>query len=259
MKKIAIITGATGGLGKEFVAALSEKEQKETGLDEIWAIARNTEKLAKLREIYGDSVVTICADLSDSKEINRIAGMLEQEKPEIRYLINNAGTGKMGHYCEFSVPEIEDMISINCKTVALLCTIAIPYMKTGSNILNISSQASFQPNPYLNLYAATKAFVTSYSRGLNCELQEKGIHVTAVCPGWVNTELLGHEWNGRTIRFPGIVEPEPVVKKALRDAARGKDISVYSTYVKSMQLFSKLMPHRFGMELWKKSIEKYES
>ena len=174
MKKIAIITGATGGLGKEFVAALMEKGHMETSLDEIWVIARNTEKLAKLRETYGDSVITICADLSDSKEINRIAGMLEQEKPEIRYLINNAGTGKMGHYCEFTVPEIEDMISINCKTVALLCTIAIPYMKKGSNILNISSQASFQPNPYLNLYAATKAFVTSYSRGLNCELQEKG-------------------------------------------------------------------------------------
>lgn len=91
---------------------------------------------------------------------------------------------------------------------------------------NISPQASFQPTPYLNLYAATKAFVTSYSRALNQELKQFGITVTVVCPGWVNTELLLKEWNGRRIKLPGIVEPLPVVRKALKNANQGKDISV---------------------------------
>jgi short-subunit dehydrogenase len=253
MKKIAIITGATGGLGKEFVKILNKHD-----LDEIWAIARNKEKLQALQKDYGDKLITISMDVSDSEEIDMIANRLSKERPEVRYLINNAGIGKMGRYNEFTTKEVENMISTNCKSVTMLCTIAIPYMQKGSNILNISSQASFQPNPYLNLYAATKAFVTSYSRALNCELKKLGITVTAVCPGWVNTELLVKEWNGRKIKFPGIVEPEPVVRKAIRDAKRGKDMSVYGAYVKGMQLFSKLMPHKLGMNLWVKSIEKYD-
>lgn len=253
MKKIAIITGATGGLGKEFVAILDSHE-----LDEIWAVARNKEKLQALHKIYGDKLIAISADISDCEEIDIIARRLSEERPDVTYLINNAGTGKMGHYNEFTTKEVENMISINCNSVAILCTIVIPYMKRGGKILNISSQASFQPNPYLNLYAATKAFVTSYSRSLNCELKELGITVTAVCPGWVRTELLNKESNGRKMKFHGIVEPEPVVRKAIQDAKRGKDMSVYSVYVKGMQLFSKIMPHKIGMNLWVKSIEKYE-
>ncbi|HEX3021928.1 MAG TPA: SDR family NAD(P)-dependent oxidoreductase, partial [Lachnospiraceae bacterium] len=152
---------------------------------------------------------------------------------------------------------MEQMLDINCRAVITLSYLCIPYMKAGSRILNISSQASFQPNPYLNLYAATKAFVTSYSRALHRELKESGITVTAVCPGWVDTDLLKKEWNGRRIKFPGIVEALPVAKRALKDAKRGKDMSVYGAYVKYMQVFSKLMPHRLIMNLWVKSIDRY--
>lgn len=159
----------------------------------------------------------------------------------------------MGSYDEFRMEEMETTLDINCKAVIALCSMCIPYMKEGSRILNISSQASFQPDPYLNLYSDTKAFVTSYSRGLNRELKELGITVTAVCPGWVNTELLMKERNGREIKFPGIVEPFPVARKALKDAKQGKDMSVYGAYVKGMQTFSKLMPHSIVMDLWIKA------
>lgn len=252
MKKIAIVTGATGGLGKEFVRILCRR-----GVDEIWAIARNKEKLELLKEEFGDKIVILVQDISKSQGIQAVSERLEQEKPEVSYLINNAGMGRMVEFEEFTMEEAEDFLSINCKAVVQLCICSVPFMKKGSHILNISSQSSFQPCPYLNLYAATKAFVTSYSRSLNVELRKKGISVTAVCPGWVDTELLVKEWNGREIRFPGIVKAAPVVEKAVRDAERGKAMSVYSLYVKYLQLFSKLMPHKFVMNLWVAGIDNY--
>jgi short-subunit dehydrogenase len=252
MKKIAIVTGATGGLGKEFTKLLCEEH-----LDEIWAIARNPQKLQGLQELLGEKVIPIQADVATSDGMERISERLSQEKPIVSYLINNAGLGKMGEYGDFTVEEVEQFVAINCKAVVLLSMCVIPYMEQGSHILNVSSQASFQPTPYLNMYGATKAFVTSYSRSLNVELKKQKITVTAVCPGWVDTDLLKQEWNGRKIKFPGIVKAQPVVKKALQDANKGKDMSVYSTYVKWLQWFSKCMPHRFVMYTWVKSIEKY--
>lgn len=251
MKNIAIITGATGGLGKEFVALLYKED-----VDEIWAIARNREKLDNLKVSLGDKIVAISADMSKPMDIEAIKDRLEAEKPMVKYLINNAGVGKMGDYNDFTPEEVNNMIDLNCKSVAMMCTYVIPYVSEGSHILNISSQASFQPDPYLNLYAASKAFVTSYSRGLNRELKKIGVSVTAVCPGWVNTELLIKEWNGHKIKFPGIVEAAPVARKAMVDARKCKDMSVYSGYVKYMQLFSKLMPHKVVMNYWVRSIEK---
>lgn len=251
MKKIAIITGVTGGLGREFIHLINKEN-----LDEIWAIARNKIKLDSLKREIGNQIVTISKDLTNNEDISSIQLLLLTEKPQIKYLINSAGVGKMGSYDEFSMEEMEATLDVNCKAVITLCSMCIPYMQEGSRILNISSQASFQPDPYLNLYAATKAFVTSYSRSLNRELKGLGISVTAVCPGWVNTELLVKEVNGRKIRFPGIVEPLPVAKKALKNAKQGKDMSVYGAYVKGMQIFSKLMPHSIVMNLWIKALKR---
>lgn len=252
MKKIAIVTGATGGLGKEFTKLLCEENP-----DEIWAIARNTQKMEALKEQLGKKVIPIRADVATSEGIGLISERLSQEKPHVSYLINNAGVGKMGEYSDFTMEEVEQFVAINCRAIVMLCMCTIPYMGKGSHILNISSQASFQPNPYLNLYSATKAFVTSYSRSLNVELAKQGITVTAVCPGWVDTDLLKQEWNGRKIKFPGIVKAEPVARLAMRDAHKGKDMSVYSGYVRRLQLFSKIMPHSVVMRLWVDRIKHY--
>jgi len=252
MTKIAIITGATGGFGREFVRVMMKED-----IDEIWAVARNEAKLETLKKELGNKIIVIGKDLALKESLLSIQARLSAEKPQIEYLINNAGVGKLGTYADFSPDELEATVSINCHAVIALCSLCIPYMHRGSRIVNMSSQASFQPNPYFTLYAATKAFVTSYSRGLNRELKGLGITVTAVCPGWVNTELLPKEWNGKKVEFTGIVEPRPVAEKAIRNAKQGKDMSVYGAYVKWMQLFSKLMPHSLIMSLWIKSIEKY--
>lgn len=252
MKRIVILTGATGGLGREFLKQIMHEE-----IDEVWAIARNEQKLADLREMYGEKVIPISMDLSDMKAMELIENMLDKNKPQVKYLINNAGLAKMGKYNDFSIEEIDKTINVNCKAPVVLARFCIPYMKEGSKILNISSASAFQPNPYINLYAASKAFERSYSRALNVELEGTGITSVAVCPGWIDTELLQKEINGKKVRFPGLVTADRVVKQAIRDAKKGKDMSVCSLYVKCQHMNVKLLPQRLVMKIWMAGIGKY--
>lgn len=252
MKNIAIVTGATGGMGKVFVRELINEP-----LDEIWIIGRNQERLNTLKDQFGEKIIPISKDLTRITDITSLSDLLKEEMPSIRWLINNAGIAKMALSTEFSVSEITQTIDLNCKAPVLLINICIPFMKKGAKILNVSSASSFQPVPYINLYSATKAFERNYSRALNAELQSFGITVTAVCPSWVDTEMLSKEINGKKVRFPGIVSPEKVVKKALKDAKNGKDMSVCSFYVKCQHLNVKLLPQRLTMKIWLHGIKKY--
>lgn len=252
MKKIAILTGATGGLGREFLKQILKEE-----IDEVWVIARNEQKLSELRREYGERVIPMSIDLSELQGIKQIKNMLDKNKPQVVYLINNAGLAKMGKYKDFDIEEIDKMINVNCKASVMLAQICIPYMGKGSKILNISSASAFQPNPYINLYAASKVFERSYSRALNVELEGTGITSTAVCPGWIDTELLQKEINGKKVRFPGLVTPDRVVKQAIKDAKKGKDMSVCSLYVKCQHVNVKLLPQRLVMKIWMAGIGKY--
>lgn len=251
-KKIAIVTGATGGIGREFIKQIISEP-----IDEIWAIARSQDKLNKLSEEFGEKITTISMDLSKVDEIKKLQEKLINEAPTISYLINNAGLAKMGSYKDFSIEEIDTTVNLNCKTPVLMCKICIPYMEKESHILNLSSASAFQPNPYINLYASSKVFERSYSRALNVELKGTGITVTAVCPSWVDTDMISHEINGHKVKFPGIVKAEDVVTKAIKDAKKGKDMSVCSLYVKCQHLNVKLMPQRLVMKLWMRGIKKY--
>ncbi|MBE5931745.1 MAG: SDR family NAD(P)-dependent oxidoreductase [Lachnospiraceae bacterium] len=254
MNKIAIITGATGGIGQEFVRQILRYD-----LDEVWAVGRSETKLKEICHTYGERIITVVADLSEISGIEKIERMLSEQKPEVRFLINNAGLAKMADYKEYTKEEIVRMIDVNCKTPVLLCNICIPYMKPGSNILNIASASAFQPNPYINLYAASKAFERNYSRALNVELKGTGITVTAVCPGWVDTELLPKELNGRNVKYPGMVTAEKVVRTALKDAEKKRDMSVCSLFVKCQHMNVKFMPQKLVMKIWTNAIKKYIS
>lgn len=252
-KRIALITGASGGIGKEFVTLMSKEN-----LDEIWCVARNELKLNNLKVEFGDRVVTLPLDLSKEQSVIKICELLDKKQPDIGYLINNAGIGEeLGSYKELTMEKSSKAIQINCSAVVSLCTVCIPYMQRGGKIINLSSQSSFQPVPYLNLYAATKAFVRSYTRALSIELKEAGISATAVCAGWTDTEMLPGTCNNRKIKYPGIVSPGRVAAKALSDSKKGKDMSVCTVYVKYMHLLSKVFPHSIVMKTWVKSISEY--
>lgn len=251
MKNIAIITGATGGLGKSFMKHLVGN------VDEVWAIGRNIDKLKSLKKSHGDKIKVFSIDLSDINNLDYIRNELSNKEYVVKYLINNAGTGRMAPSTDFTDLDIQSHIHTHNTALALLCNICIPYMKKGCHIVNMASQSAFQPVAYINLYAACKAFCYSYSRALNMELKDRGIVVTVACPGWVKTELLQTEMNGHKIKFPHLADPEEVVKQTLKDAHKGKDMSVYSSYVRRMQFFSKYFPHKMIMKMWVKSVKKY--
>ena len=248
-KVIAVITGASSGLGREFARLLV----RESGVEEIWAIARDLRKLDRLKAELGEKIATFSLDLSQPSEIRRFQDELERENPSIQWLINNAGFAKLCSWGDLTLEETFNMIDLNCGGIAGMALSCIPYMPRGSHMLNTASQAAFQPLPYQNLYSSTKAFVRNYSRALNVELVEKGIAVTAVCPGWMDTALFDRARIGAekaTQNFVGMISPERVAIKALRDAKKGRDISVCSLYVKAAHVAAKLLPQRMMMKIW---------
>ncbi len=251
MARIAIITGAAGGLGTAFTRAVSSYDH----IDEIWAVGRNQKKLDELKAAY-NKVVPICADLS-AGGLEEIIQKLDEAKPDVGLLINNAGTAYLGHYEKMELSKVRDLCSINCTIPAELITACLPYMQEGSGILNISSASSFQPNPYLALYSASKVFVRNFSRALNVELRSRSIKVTAVCPGWVDTDMLPREKDGRKIRYTGMVSAEKVAEQALRDHQKGKNVSTPGFFSKYLRFYSKVTPTRIVMKQWAAIVGKY--
>lgn len=248
-KSIAIVTGANGGLGKEFVKLLLN----ENSIHEIWAVARNEEKLKELSDTFGSKIRTFSMDLSDKACFPQIKNELKSCNVTVRYLVNNAGFAKFCSYDDITLEESLNMIDLNISALVALGLMCIPYMEKGGHIINIASQASFFPLPYQNIYSSTKAFVRNYTRALNVELKEKGIHATAVCPGWMDTGLFARgviDARKGTNNFSGMVSPLVVAAKAVKDAKNGKDMSVYGFYVKLTHLLSKLMPQKMMMKLW---------
>ena len=246
---IAIVTGASSGLGKEFVKLLVN----DVSLDKIFVLARNEEKLNNLKSEFGDKIQPYSIDLSDIENIKNFGKYLESQNVNIKILINNAGFAKFCSYEDISIDESVNMIDLNISGVVTMGLVCIPFMKRGSHILNVASLAAFQPLPYQNIYSATKSFVKNYSQALNVELKENGITVTAVCPGWMNTDLYKRGCiNAKkgTNKFAFMVEPDVVAKKALKDAYKGKDMSVYGLPTNICRFMSKILPEKLIMQGW---------
>jgi hypothetical protein len=249
MKNIAIVTGASSGVGREFVKLLLQR----TEIEEIWILARNAERLQSMVSEFGTKLKPIAMDLSDIEKIKTLSGILKNADANVTFLVNSAGFGKFGSYSDISIDESVNMIDLNISGLVAMGLVCIPFMNKGGRIINMASQASFQPLPYLSIYSATKVFVRNYSRALNIELKNKGITVTAVCPGWMDTAFIdrGKTDAEKTVRkFVNMVTPDVVVAKALRDSLKGKDISTYSPYVKFNRLIAKLLPQRLLMKIW---------
>lgn len=248
-KNIAIVTGASGGLGREFVRLLSSENE----IVEIWAVARDISKLEQLKRQCPQKIQIFSYDLSSSADVNCFLDKIKRGGVNIKYLINNAGYAKFGAYDDISAEESLNMLDLDIKACVAVGLGCIDCMRGGAHIINIASQASFQPLPYLNLYSASKAFLRNYTRALNVELKEKHITATAVCPSWMDTGLLtrGRIGARKSVNnFKGMLLPSKVAQKALKDAERGKDISICGTYTKFCHFAAKLLPQRIMMKLW---------
>ncbi len=252
MTKIGIVTGAAGGIGKAYVRRMMQED-----LDEIWCMDRTLDLLKGFKEEFGEKAVTIGADFSSYEDLTGLKSMIQERKPEILYLVNCAGTVQFQSTADACFDELHRTMMVNCEAPVLLTAICIPFMPKGSHILNMSSIGAFTPLPYINLYCAAKAFLRYYSRALNAELQERGIVVTAVCPGWVNTDMLPHTINGHEMKYEGMSNPEDVVAQAMKDAKAGRDMSVHTWLVKTRHVICKIIPQKWAIKAWRKKIRRY--
>lgn len=245
--KIAVITGASSGMGREFVYAID----KEFDLDEIWVIARREEKLKELGENCRANVRPIALDLTDRESFAVYKGILETEKPEIQVLVNAAGFGLFGTFTEMDLDRQLDIIDLNDGALTAMCHMSIPYMPESSHIINLASNSSWQPVPYINVYGASKAYVMSFSRALGVELKKQGIHVMAVAPGWIKTEFFDHAVHDDTIKYyDRYYTAEQVIERAMQDMRKKKTVSILGFPVRMQVRAVKLLPVSLIMKIW---------
>ncbi len=246
MKRIALITGASSGLGREFATTLANKTY--TQVDEIWLIARRKQRLGAIAKKYNTiKFKVIPIDLTSVSQMEQFVALLERENPKIQILVNSAGYGKTGAFTNIEIEDYKKMIDLNIRALTLVTYACIPFMCKGGKVIQLASSAGFIPQPNFAVYSATKSYVIQFSRALNCELMPMGISVLAVCPGPVRTEFLkiaNPEGLPKSLKYNFIADPKKVVKKALRDAFANKDISVYGTGIKLLHVIGKIMPHR---------------
>ncbi|MBQ3000696.1 MAG: SDR family NAD(P)-dependent oxidoreductase [Oscillospiraceae bacterium] len=248
--KIAVVTGASSGMGREFVRQLSGYVE----VDEVWVIARRENALKELKNECPYPIRPVVLDLCEQESFARFSALLEEIKPDIRLLVNAAGFGKFGKFENVPLEDDLKMIDLNCKALLYMTRLCLPYMSAGSHILQLDSMSAFQPVPYIATYGATKAFVLSYTRAILPELKKKGIRIMAMNPFWVKTEFFDHAFatNGTEVQnYVCFYEAKDVVATGLHDLYRTKkQVSVHGFTAKFQRLLVKLAPHSFVMNVW---------
>lgn len=248
--KIAIITGASSGMGKEFVKQFSQY----VTVDEVWVIARRQQQLNELQDICPITVRPLPLDLCDSQSFQTLSDLLEKEQPDVKLLVNASGFGKFGRFEKIPLADELRMIDLNCKALVAMTRTVLPYMHPGSHILQLDSLSAFQPVPFITTYGATKSFVLSYSRAMNAELKGTGIRMMAMNPGWVKTEFFNHamQTNAADVQyFNHLYEADAVVATGLKDLYKTKkDVSIHGLPIRNQVRLVKLLPHKIVMKVW---------
>lgn len=238
----ALITGASGGIGECFARAVAARGKS------LVLVARSGDKLQVLAEELNEqhNVRTECItlDLAAPGAAGRLAEELVRRQIEIDLLVNNAGFGVQGKFWEASLERQSAIIDLNIKALLEITHLLLPPMvrKGAGGVINVSSTASFQPLPYTAVYAASKAFVTSFSMGLTEELRPLGIRVVTLCPGTTRTNFFqagGYKALNFRISFQS---PEAVAAAGLRKLDRGGGL-VLSRPMDNVMIFAeRLMP-----------------
>jgi len=257
--KTAIITGASSGMGRIFAKEIYKRYKN---IEEIWVIARREEELLSLKEeMEKKKVHVLPLDLTKDEDLNRYKEALEERKPDVCILVNSAGYGKVGSFEEVGYDHNRGMVKLNCQALTDVTYLTLPYVRKGGQIIQLASSAGFLPQPDFAVYAATKSYVLSLSRALKYELADRNISVTAVCPGPVDTAFFDQVEScvpDRTqqgtkkmkqMKLLIMAKPDKVVKKALRDARKGKEKSVYGPMVKLFDFLAKVVPHSIILKI----------
>ncbi|MBQ1332493.1 MAG: SDR family NAD(P)-dependent oxidoreductase [Lachnospiraceae bacterium] len=274
--RLAIITGASSGLGREFALQITKKYADE--FDEMWLIARRREQLeelsAQVDALAAQSGARVAAkpvplDLTQTKDLDRFEAMIDEAAAaaehapggspdpsfEITYLVNAAGLGRFGRSEDIPRAAQRGMIDLNCGALVEVTAVCVPYLAHKAHVLQIASTAGFQPFQFLNIYAATKAFVIRYSQALAWELAGRRVRVTAVCPYWVkDTEFIGiaRETGGKRANkhYPLASKTKNVVAHALAVNRTGYWVATPSLVSFVHRIWTKIAPTAAAMGVY---------
>jgi uncharacterized protein len=252
----ALITGASAGIGREFARQLANRART------LVLVARREQRLNELRDELRNrnaqlTVHTRVVDLCDKAQIEELIRWLGQNKLDIDFLINNAGLGDYGSIATSDIERDDRIIQVNIAALTFLTRQLLPQMisrKRGA-ILNVSSSAGFLPIPGMAVYAATKAYVNSFTEALRAEVREKGIAVTALCPGPVHTEF------GDVAKRPGgepetgpefvYVSVEQTVRDALAAIESDKSLIIPGFFMKLGMFLVRITPLSILRMAWR--------
>lgn len=251
---VAIITGASSGIGAEFA------RQLKPFADEFWFVARRVDRMEALGEELGVKYKTISADLTTDEGVKAVTDALEAEKPSVKYLVNAAGFGDFGAFDELPESSFTRMIDLNVKSLVRITHATVPYMERGGRIIELGSGSAFTPLPYFNVYASTKAFVLHYTKALKFEIKKYGITATCFCPGWVDTEFIGKAVNGGGTASPApsalkpLLNCKKVVRGCVKAANKGKTVYATGKFTRLQSFLYRVAPHGILSRTWIKMI-----
>jgi short-subunit dehydrogenase len=245
VKKVALITGASAGLGVEFARQLRKRGHS------LVLAARRNDRLSKLAKELGDARA-IAIDLSKKDSAAKLAADIDAAGEEVEVLVNNAGFGLIGQFAELDAGRLREMIDLNVGTLTDLCRAFAPEMiaRKRGGIINVASTAAFQPGPKMAVYFATKAYVLSFTEALHEELKPHGIKVSCLCPGPTRTEfgeVAGFGGNGL---FDHVAMQPPEVVQAGLDGLEKNRAVVVPGWINKVTAASS----RFAPRSWARKI-----
>lgn len=247
--KVAVITGASSGLGREFVKAVAESRKD---IDKIIVIARRSERLEELKNDLGDIIYPLPLDLTTDTYSEILKAALEGMEARVALLINNAGFGKLGNFDSLDARDNALMVRLNCEALTGMTAVCLPYMPEKSEIINTCSIASFAPNIRMATYSSTKAYVMSLSRALREELKSRRINVLACCPGPMETEFLPvadiTKGASRTFDTLPRVNVREMAVKSLAASKKGRAVYTNKLFYRFYRFVAKILPHSLVMK-----------
>lgn len=243
-KPIAVITGASSGIGEEFARQLASR-----GYDLV-LVARRADRLSRLartiRDVHEVECVAVETNLAKTAERDRLCDALAADRDRVEILVNSAGFGTHGFFHETDLARELDLIGVNCAAPVHLAKRMLPWMRERRKgyILNVASLSAFTPGPVMAMYFASKAFLLSFSEALWEECRETGVVVTALCPGPVRTEFQASAGLSPKARTSGTapVPVERVVDDALRGLFSGKRVVIPGYQARLAAALSRFTP-----------------
>ena len=257
MRKTALITGASGGIGLELAKVFAREGH------ELWLVARNASKLEEVKkEIsaqYSVSVRPLVKDLAGPHAAREIFDELNKRGTAVDVLVNNAGAGSFGPFADTPLSKHEEVLCLNVLSLTQLSWLFLAPMRArkSGKILNVASTAAFQPGPLLAVYYASKAYVLHLSEALSHELKDSGVTVTALCPGPTRT---GFQKNanmaGSKLFKTAVMDARRVAEEGYRGLMRGSSVVIPGFRNKAIAASVRFAPRDFVTRVVKMVQEK---